>query len=215
MVTPMRPPPDAILVSIPAADSSSHFAFRAVTNSWEEPSGTSRPSVRTCRRTRLAPEAAQPSNILWSWSSRECTPPLESKPMKWTVLASKAELMYFQPSSLKIEPSSSAMSTSRAPCAISWPEPSALWPTSLLPMSSSVGRPTAVPCACTVLQRSGAVSLSASVTGVSADAMALYSSCTLFSPQPSRMHTITGASGFDRVGWGASSIAAARRVGSG
>ena len=34
-----------------------------------------------------------------------------------------------------------------------WPEPSALWPTSLLPMSASDGRPTAVPCARTVLQK--------------------------------------------------------------
>lgn len=36
------------------------------------------------------------------------------------------------------------------------PAPSALWPTSLLPMSSSVGRPTAEPWALTNLQCSGA-----------------------------------------------------------
>eukprot|EP00983_Pelagomonas_calceolata_P033506 1048719-Pelagomonas_calceolata.AAC.2 len=38
-----------------------------------------------------------------------------------------------------------AMSTRRAPWSTTWPEPRALCPTSELPMSASVGRPTAVP----------------------------------------------------------------------
>ncbi len=40
--------------------------------------------------------------------------------------------------------------------------------TSLFPMSSSVGKPTAVPCALTTRHRAGRVSLSASKVGVSA-----------------------------------------------
>ena len=81
--------------------------------------------------------------------------------------------------------------------------PRALWPTSEFPMSASLGRPTAVPCARTVRQRPG-TSLSASVVGVSATWTALYSSFTLFSPQPSRMQTSTGASGLESVACGAS-----------
>jgi hypothetical protein len=37
------------------------------------------------------------------------------------------------------------------------PAPRALWPTSLFPISSSVGNPTAGPCAFNSLHRSGAV----------------------------------------------------------
>ncbi len=42
---------------------------------------------------------------------------------------------------------SMASLTRRAPCAKTRPAPSALWPTSELPISSSDGWPTAVPCA--------------------------------------------------------------------
>jgi hypothetical protein len=43
------------------------------------------------------------------------------------------------------------------PCLKMRPAPRALWPTSLFPMSSSEGKPTAGPCAFNNLHRSGAV----------------------------------------------------------
>ena len=46
-----------------------------------------------------------------------------------------------------------ARSTSFAPWSKMRPAPSALWPTSLLPMSSSLGMPTAVPCARSAVHR--------------------------------------------------------------
>jgi hypothetical protein len=45
----------------------------------------------------------------------------------------------------KIRPEAMAPLTSLAPCAKTRPAPSALWPTSELPMSSSEGNPTALP----------------------------------------------------------------------
>lgn len=59
----------------------------------------------------------------------ECTPPELSSVMMWSVLLSKAGLMYFQPASLKMLFVSRAMSTREAPWAIILPQPNALWPT--------------------------------------------------------------------------------------
>jgi len=47
--------------------------------------------------------------------------------------------------------SSTAKKAGGTPWLTTWPDPSALWPTSELPMSPSVGKPTAVPWAWTVL----------------------------------------------------------------
>ena len=58
------------------------------------------------------------------------------------------------------EPLASARFTSFAPWAKMRPAPSALWPTSLLPMSSSDGRPTATPCAHNCVDKGDASSAS-------------------------------------------------------
>jgi hypothetical protein len=112
--------------------------------------------------------------------------------MKWTVLPLKAAEMYCQPCCWNSDPSFSARSTSRAPWSMSWPAPRALWPTSLLPMSSQVGSPTAGPWAFTVRHRDGPTARRASTWGVAAACVALNSSFTSFSPHPSKMHTSTG-----------------------
>ena len=51
----------------------------------------------------------------------------------------------FQVAPSNIAPVAIAPLTSFAPCSNTRPAPSALWPTSLLPMSPSVGMPTALP----------------------------------------------------------------------
>ena len=48
-----------------------------VTNFLEVPSGTSRPSVSTCTRTRLAPRLTTPFTKPISWSYREWTPAID------------------------------------------------------------------------------------------------------------------------------------------
>mmetsp|Transcript_14287 Transcript_14287/g.43908 ORF Transcript_14287/g.43908 Transcript_14287/m.43908 type:complete len:213 (+) Transcript_14287:1127-1765(+) len=82
MVTFIRPPPDAIRASQPLAESSES----SFSSAWMKPtpvlSGTSRPSVRTWQRMRLAPSAAALCTIAESWLAREWTPPSESRPMK-------------------------------------------------------------------------------------------------------------------------------------
>ncbi len=75
-------------------------------------------------------------------------------------------------------------------------------------MSASLGRPTAVPCARTVRHRPGTCFI-ASVVGVAATCTALYSSFTLFSPHPSKMHTSTGASGLAMLGCGSRALTGA------
>ena len=82
----------------------------------------------------------------------EWTLPSENRPMKCSVPAPPAQppATVFHASDANILPLSMAAVTSLAPCAKIWPAPSALCPTSLLPMSSSDGRPTAVPCALSV-----------------------------------------------------------------
>mmetsp|Transcript_12195 Transcript_12195/g.36590 ORF Transcript_12195/g.36590 Transcript_12195/m.36590 type:complete len:233 (+) Transcript_12195:2170-2868(+) len=104
--------------------------------------------------------------------------------MKCSVPSGRFSDMYLHPSPSKISPDCTALSTSLAPWSMIWPAPSALCPTSLLPISSSVGSPTAVPCAFTVHHLSGAPSRSLSMVGVSAWLIAL-SSATGASPQPS------------------------------
>ena len=71
--------------------------------------------MRMCTRMCLAPSLAAPLMKPMSWLQRLCTPPSDSRPMKCRVLLGKASEIYFQPSSLKADPSSSAMSTRRAP----------------------------------------------------------------------------------------------------
>ena len=100
--------------------------------------------------------------------------------------------MYCQPAWVKREPSLRARSTKRAPWSINCPAPSALCPTSLFPMSSHVGSPTAGPCALTVRQRCAPCARSESTVGVAAAWHAFHSSFVSFSPHPSRMHTSTG-----------------------
>ena len=60
----------------------------------------------------------------------------------------------------KMAPDAMASLTSLAPCAKTRPAPRALWPTSELPMSSSLGRPTAVPWALSVVKSGSANSSS-------------------------------------------------------
>jgi hypothetical protein len=60
-------------------------------------------------------------------------------------LAHRAHCLQRQAAPRKIAPLAIAPFTSLAPWSKTRPAPSALWPTSLLPMSSSLGRPTAVP----------------------------------------------------------------------
>jgi len=67
-------------------------------------------------------------------------------------------------------------------------------------MSSSLGRPTAVPCAFSKRHRRGAPSLSASMHGVSAWRIALNSSSCGPSPQPSSTTTSSGLSGRGMLG---------------
>mmetsp|Transcript_23265 Transcript_23265/g.59442 ORF Transcript_23265/g.59442 Transcript_23265/m.59442 type:complete len:273 (-) Transcript_23265:27-845(-) len=209
MVTCMRPPPDAILQSapwslfMPARKSSS-----CCTNVREEPSGTSRPSVRMCTRTFLAPRSTAPLTVPYSWSARECTPPSDSSPMKCTVWSANAGAMCFHPAPSNILPVSRAMSTRRAPWSTTWPAPRALCPTSELPMSASEGRPTARPWALTVRKRPG-TARSLSTTGVLATCTALNSSLNSFSPNPSRITTSTGPSWLGIVGWASSFISSA------
>ena len=75
--------------------------------------------------------------------------------------------------------------------------------TSLFPISASLGSPTAVPCALTSIQCSGAVFLRESMHGVSALDTAL-KSFALSSPHPSITITRTGLSVSGIVGWGCS-----------
>ena len=92
-----------------------------------------------------------------------------------------------------------ALLTSLAPCSNTRPAPSALWPTSLLPMSSLDGRPTAGPWAASSVYNSPEVSrsrvgVSASVTAFDAPAGA--------TPTPSAITTNTGPGRPEKDGCG-------------
>mmetsp|Transcript_561 Transcript_561/g.1782 ORF Transcript_561/g.1782 Transcript_561/m.1782 type:complete len:251 (-) Transcript_561:240-992(-) len=143
IVTFMRPPPDATLASHPSSFARSSTRTRMY--SWQLLSGTSRPSVRTCSLSFLHPSATAPWQSFRTWSYLECTPPEERSVMTWSVLSAKAGLTCAQPAPEYTLFVSSAMSTRDAPWAMIFPAPRALWPTSLFPMSPSVGRPTAGP----------------------------------------------------------------------
>ncbi|KFM24302.1 hypothetical protein F751_5144 [Auxenochlorella protothecoides] len=120
--------------------------------------------------------------------------------MRCRVPALALSWMALQPSPLHTSPVSRDLSTHLAPWSTIWPAPSALWPTSLFPMSASLGRPTAVPCALIRRQRPGALARSSSIAGVSAAWMALNLSWYSDSPQPSR--TCVGSVGAGGVRWG-------------
>ena len=80
----------------------------------------------------------------------ECTLPSESRPMKCSVRRAAlhvATISLARRRAANIAPLVIASVTSAAPCVKMRPAPSALWPTSVLPMSASDGMPTAVPCA--------------------------------------------------------------------
>ncbi len=92
-----------------------------------------------CAAARAWPRGAS----MW-----QCTLPSESRPRKCSraaACAARATICFH------VSPSNIAPRVDRAadelarPARRSWPAPSALWPTSLLPMSSSDGRPTALP----------------------------------------------------------------------
>ena len=119
------------------------------------------------------------------------TLPSEKRPMKWSVelCSFTLAISFFQVSPAKSFFDSTASSTSFAPCEKTRPQPMALCPTSLLPMSASEGIPTAVPCA---LRRVVGHSLSRrSSTGVWALSTAS-PSVYLPKPTPSRMASTTG-----------------------
>ena len=80
----------------------------------------------------------------------ECTLPSENRPMKCSVSplpCAAGDRPRARPAPATARRWRSPRLTSFAPCAKTRPAPKALWPTSLLPMSSSLGMPTAVPCA--------------------------------------------------------------------
>lgn len=69
MVTFIRPPPDAIAASTPFSCTPLRKSWTSVKNLTEEPSGTSRPSVSRCRRTRFMPRSTQPLISLYTCNS--------------------------------------------------------------------------------------------------------------------------------------------------
>jgi len=102
-----------------------------------------------CRRHFFTPFSAQFLIRAARWSICEWTLPSERSPIKWIVALPAAgfDIRRFHISVLNIEPDFMAPFTSLAPCSNTRPAPMALWPTSELPISSSDGSPTAVPCA--------------------------------------------------------------------
>jgi hypothetical protein len=89
--------------------------------------------------------------------------------MRCSVAAAAAGATCAQPSCAHTSPLASAASTHLAPWSTTCPAPSALCPTSELPMSPSLGSPTAVPCALRVRHREGAPARRASMHGVGAE----------------------------------------------
>ena len=86
-------------------------------------------------------------------------------------------------------PKAKAASTRLAPCSYTRPAPRALCPTSELPMSSSLGRPTAAPWARRVRWGDRAIRLLS--VGIAAWNTASPASCRPM-PTPSRIHRTTG-----------------------
>ena len=85
---------------------------------------------------------------MWEW-----TLPSENRPMKCSVEPRSRALATISchacPSNSA--PEAIASLTSAAPWLNTWPAPRALWPTSELPMSASLGMPTALPWASSVV----------------------------------------------------------------
>jgi|GEM_PF-5193256 len=102
-----------------------------------------------CTRARSTPSALARRSMASRWSMCECTLPSESRPRKWRVprRSITRSVSVFQVAPSNSAPLSTASCTSLAPCENTCPEPMALWPTSELPMSPSLGMPTAEPCA--------------------------------------------------------------------
>ena len=158
---------------------SRHSASIAATDAAPELGDVSRPSVNAwiTRSGTLSSSAMRISAFRCSWD--ECTPPVETSPMRWTrsALVSALRSVSFSPS----EPSSTALSIRARSCGTIAPAPRLRWPTSELPICPS-GRPTASPFAVSVV--CGCSSHSRSNTGVSASAIALPGPSGA-SPQPS------------------------------
>ena len=111
-------------------------------------------------------------------------------------------MICFQVSPSNMAPLAIARSTSAAPCSYTRPQPSALWPTSLLPMSESLGRPTAVPWARRVVLAPG--TQSESRVGVAASLTASDSPPSP-TPTPSSTTRSSGPLGPANRGWRLSS----------
>ena len=163
MVMNMRPPPEPMRKSRPAARCSASRASRGSTQVRAERSGTSRPSVSTCTRRRWTPSLAALAIRASRWSTWLCTLPSDSRPSRCRPGRFTAS-RHAWPS--KMRPEAMAAPTSLAPWSKTRPPPRALWPTSLLPMSPQSGRPTAGPWACS--SRQGWASIRRSRVGVRA-----------------------------------------------
>ena len=144
-------------------------------------------------RTVFTPSFFASASIAFRWSMCECTLPSENRPRKCSVepFAFTLSISDFQVSPSYILPLSIDWETSFAPCAKTCPAPSALCPTSELPISSSLGRPTAVPCAFSFTIGYFAISMSS--VGVFAAATA-FASLAGARPTPSMTMVSTGPS---------------------
>ena len=118
----------------------------------------------------------------------ECTPPLDSNPIKWRECSFAFSIAFSKTSFVKKSPSSIALLTLVKSWYTILPAPMLVWPTSELPICPS-GRPTSSPLAWINVWGYSFIILSK--LGVFEDAIAL-PSVFLLSPNPSIIIKATG-----------------------
>src|SRR5262245_5871156 len=151
--------------------------------------GVSRPSSNACIATGTPPALTIfASAIKCNWC--ECTPPGDSRPIRWQVPPLRFSLpMKSCSSGLRASsPSATAWSMRGRSCITTRPAPRFIWPTSELPICPS-GRPTCSSDAS--ISACGQSRIMACQFGMVACSIALSSSCGRW-PQPSRMQSTTG-----------------------
>ena len=142
-----------------------------------------------CTQALVTPSSAARRSMAYRWAVLEWTLPSLCRPSRCSVPSRPAEIAAFHTGDSNIAPLAMAAFTSLAPWAKIRPAPSALWPTSLLPMSSSLGRPTAGPCAASSVYNSPAYKRSS--VGVFASVTALLGPGGA-TPTPSAITSSTG-----------------------